>query len=181
MLAAPILRLFHRAVDDAVRAGLTEPAHRMDECRRSGGIHLARWDYGCGWMLDYGPFDPFGWGLYCYFWAGRTAIIWEWQARVDREFARFEKFRDAPTWAPLSKWAPTMLPWDLTIPTPAMRRSWVSFLDGVYACVDYSDWAHTRVPSNRLAWAAWAAEREAKGRRVESPNLYGPRPASVQR
>jgi hypothetical protein len=110
-------------------------------------------------MLDCGPLDPFRWAFYWRFWAGRSAIVAEYQAKIDAEFAVFEQFRDRPT----GGWA---------IPPGYLDQ----ILGRAYACVDYSDWAHERVPFNRAALAAWVAEREATRRTGKGPDLYGPRP-----
>jgi hypothetical protein len=168
MLAAPLLRFFERVAKTEWEAWLKEwlrpleeRARDMADERMRGGLLLQIWDSRNGWMLDCGPLDPFRWGFYWRFWAGRTGIVVEYKARIDGEFAKFEKFRDSPT----GGWA---------ITPQFMGRFLVPFLDGVYACVDYSNWDHARVPANRSELAAWQAERAATRRPIKDPNLYGP-------
>jgi hypothetical protein len=132
-------------------------ARSMELQRSRGAALLQYWDSRMGWMLDCGPLDPFRWAFYWRFWAGRSAVVAEYQARVDVEFAEFERFRDAPT----GGWA---------VHPSHMKR----VLDEAYACVDYSDWSHQRVPANRVEWAAWEVQRAATRRPVKAPNLYGP-------
>jgi hypothetical protein len=163
MPAAPLLQLYQKVVEEEWRAWdrewggpLSGPARQMERLRSLGGNRLQTWDIRHGWMLDYGPLDPFRWAFYWRFWAGRSAVVAEWQTKIDEEFAKFEKLRDRPTGG-----------WNIGY--------LVQLLGGAYACVDYSDWAHARVPMNRVALAAWVAEKEARRRPMKLPNLYGPR------